>query len=109
MNSWERFSCYVLYGCCANLTIYASTFLIVALTIDRLYVIMRPLSASTTGRKYRYGLVSGAWILAILLAIPYALHIKFVCTTHGNMCGHDFPNIEVSMFFGSISVICTHV
>lgn len=95
MNSWEKFSCYILYGCCANLTIYASTFLIVVLTIDRLYVIVRPLSASTTGKKYRYGLVSGAWILAIILAIPYALHIKFVCTTHGNMCGHDFPNIEV--------------
>ena len=81
------------------MTIYASTFLIVVLTIDRLFVIIRPLSASTTGSKYRYGLISVAWILAISLAIPYALHIKFICTTHGNICGHGFPNQEVSIWF----------
>lgn len=92
LNSWEWFSCMVLYGYCANLTIYASTFLIVVLTIDRLFVITKPLSASTTGKKYRYGLISGAWLLAVLLALPYALHVKFLCTNLGNLCGHGFKN-----------------
>jgi hypothetical protein len=96
MNNWEKFSCYVLYGYCANLTLDASTFLIVVLSVDRLYVIKRPLSSSTTGKRYRYGLISGAWLLAIFLAIPYVLNVKFVCTTHGNLCGHGFQNQEVS-------------
>ncbi|CAC5414680.1 unnamed protein product [Mytilus coruscus] len=95
LNSWEKYICLIFYGICANITIFASTFLIVVLTIDRLFVIIRPLSASTTGKKYRYGLVSGAWLLAIIIGIPYAAHAYFSCTVQGiNICGHDFQNVQ---------------
>lgn len=73
------------------MSICASTFLIVVLTIDRLYVIEKPLSASKTGKKYRYGLIAGAWLFAVPLAIIYAAHIRFECTNQGlNVCWHFF-------------------
>ena len=102
LEKWEKYSCFIFYGYCTNVTIFASTFLIVVLTIDRLFVIVRPLSASTKGNRYRYGLVSGAWMLALILTIPYALHIRFsdTCTEHGiNICWHDFKHMEVCGFF----------
>lgn len=98
LNSWEKHFCLFFYGFCANITIFASTFLIVVLTIDRLFVIIRPISASMTGKKYRYGLVSCAWLLAIIIGIPYAAHAYFSCTVQGiNICGHDFDNTKVRM------------
>ncbi|XP_071147999.1 cardioacceleratory peptide receptor-like [Mytilus edulis] len=95
LNSWQKHFCLFFYGFCANITIFASTFLIVVLTIDRLFVIIRPISASMIGKKYRYGLVSCAWLLAIIIGIPYAAHAYFSCTVQGiNICGHDFDNTK---------------
>ena len=52
------------------------------------------MTASKTGKRYKYGLVSGGWFLAILLAIPYGINVKFLCTTVGNVCFHHFKNID---------------
>lgn len=111
LNDWEKYSCLILYGYCANMTIYASTFLIVVLTIDRLFVIVRPLSASTKRKRYRYGLVSGAWMLALVLALPYALNIRFLCTVQGiNICWYDFKHVEAMVlaefFINLIIPVC---
>ncbi|XP_071148391.1 cardioacceleratory peptide receptor-like isoform X2 [Mytilus edulis] len=113
LDKWEKYSCFIFFGYCTNVTIFASTFLIVVLTIDRLFVIVRPLSASTKGNRYRYGLVSGAWMLALILTLPYALHIRFsdTCTEHGiNICWHDFKHMEAivlaELFINWIIPVC---
>lgn len=74
---------------------YASTFSIVVLSVDRLYVIMRPVSTVSNGRVYRYGLALSAWIIALILGIHYAVYIKFY--EDDGSCGHEFeyPKVDV--------------
>ncbi|CAG2225626.1 unnamed protein product [Mytilus edulis] len=82
---WTKYACYVLYGV-KMFPIYVSTFAIVTLTLDRLYVILRPLSSSARGAKYRVSLIMTTWILAMLLSIPYMVCVRF----NNGKCGHDF-------------------
>jgi hypothetical protein len=72
---------------------YASTYAIVVLTLDRLYVIKRPLAAAAEGKKYRYGLSMSAWVIALLLGIQYAVHARYIDDSH---CVHDIPYTRVS-------------
>ena len=90
LMNWEKYSCLILYGYCANMTILASTFLIVVLTIDRMFVIVHPLASSTRGSKYRIGLVSGAWVVAVMLAIPYACHAELISRNGRHICWHNY-------------------
>jgi hypothetical protein len=73
---WEKYFCYILFGI-KMLPIYASTFSIVVLTIDRMYAIIKPLNSAVKGLLYRFSLVATTWLLACLLTIPYFLHVTF--------------------------------
>ncbi|CAG2251680.1 GPR154 [Mytilus edulis] len=80
---------------------YVSIYAIVVMSIDRLYVIVRPLSAATKGQKYRFGLVSIAWITGAVLAIQYVVHIKSWKT----FCYHIIPYREAMLYIDTTLMI----
>ncbi|XP_052080707.1 neuropeptide S receptor-like [Mytilus californianus] len=53
---WNEFNCYVLYGYLSVFSFYVSTYAIVVLSIDRMNVMVKPLSTVTRLKTYRYGL-----------------------------------------------------
>ena len=63
---------------------YVSTYAIDVMAIDRLYVILRPVSALSKGNM--------SWILGLLLGIQYAVHIDY----DGVYCRHAIPYKQVS-------------
>ncbi|XP_069107294.1 cardioacceleratory peptide receptor-like [Argopecten irradians] len=48
---------------------FASTYMLVVLSVDRLYAIARPLSATRRGMVYKWTLVISAWVIAAMLGI----------------------------------------
>ncbi|CAC5418965.1 NPSR1 [Mytilus coruscus] len=108
LDSWEKYSCLIFYGYFTNLVINASTFLILVLTVDRLFVIVRPVSSSKTGKMYRYGLIMTAWGFAVLLAIPYVFHITyyygFKDGIDGYICQHNFGNGIYAVVIGEVFI-----
>ncbi|CAG2196165.1 GPR154 [Mytilus edulis] len=94
---WTKYICYMYYGYFSMVAYYASTFSIVVLSVDRLYVIMRPVSTVSNGRVYRYGLALSAWIMALILGIHYAVYIKFY--EDDGTCGHEFEYPKVILYF----------
>ncbi|XP_063431528.1 cardioacceleratory peptide receptor-like [Mytilus trossulus] len=73
---WEEHICYIFKG--INMfPIYVSTFAIVTLSLDRLYVIIRPVSSIARGRTYRFCLVILCWIAALFLSIPGIIYVKY--------------------------------
>lgn len=103
---WEKYACYILFGM-KMLPIYASTFSIVVLTIDRMYAIIKPLNSAVKGLLYRFSLVATTWLLACLLTIPYFLHVTFTSDgLHG--CYFKAPSEArkvVVMFDASVNLI----
>ncbi|XP_052079146.1 mesotocin receptor-like isoform X2 [Mytilus californianus] len=97
---WTRYACYILYGV-KMFPIYVSTFAIITLTLDRLYVIRRPISSSGRGVKYRVSLIVTTWVLAILLSLPYMVCVRF----NNGKCRHDFGNSKKVMLMFDISLI----
>ncbi|XP_063411450.1 mesotocin receptor-like [Mytilus trossulus] len=91
---WNAYACYILYVYFSMVPFYVSTYAIVVLSIDRAYVIAKPLAAASKGNTYRYGLALSAWCLGCLLAIPYG--VFGVYTTDNNKCEQIFPNKLVS-------------
>ena len=87
-----KYVCYLYYGYFSMVAFYVSTYAIVVMAIDRLYVILRPVSAISKGNMYRYGLVMSSWILGLLLGIQYAVHIDY----DGVYCRHVIPYKQVS-------------
>ena len=79
---------------------YVSTFAIVVLTLDRLFVILRPMSSVSKGKKYRYGLGVSAWVFGLVLGIQYAVHMKY--DDEESYCSHEFSYTEVS--FGYLNL-----
>ena len=89
---WNKYVCSVYYGYFSIDAFYVSTYAIVVMSIDRLYVKLRPVSAISKGNMYRYGLVMSSWILGLLLGIQYAVHIDY----DGVHCRHAIPYKQVS-------------
>lgn len=73
---WENHICYIFKGM-SMFPIYVSTFAIVTLSLDRLYVIIRPVSSIARGRKYRFCLVILCWVAALFLSIPGVIYVKY--------------------------------
>ncbi|CAG2192628.1 unnamed protein product [Mytilus edulis] len=90
---WNPHVCYMYYAYFSMVPFYVSTYAIVVLSIDRAYVIVKPLAAASKGNTYRYGLALSSWITGCVLAIPYGV---FGLYTEDNSCGHKFPNELVS-------------
>ncbi|XP_052079506.1 cardioacceleratory peptide receptor-like [Mytilus californianus] len=98
---WNKYVCYIVYAYFSQFAVYVSIYAIVVLSIDRLYVIVRPLSAASKGQKYRFGLASAAWIIGALLAIQYVVHIK----TWKTSCFHIFPYREAIIYIDASIII----
>ncbi|CAG2251677.1 unnamed protein product [Mytilus edulis] len=71
------------------------------MSIDRLYVIVRPLSAASKGQKYRFGLASVAWITGAVLAVQYAVHI----ISWKTVCVHIIPYMEAMIYIDATIII----
>lgn len=54
----------------SNVSMYASTYLIVIIGIDRLHSVFKPLSTVRQMTHYRLSMVISPWILATLISIP---------------------------------------
>ncbi|XP_071148780.1 mesotocin receptor-like [Mytilus edulis] len=102
---WNPYVCYIYYVYFSMVPFYVSTYAIVVLSIDRAYVIVKPLAAASQGNTYRYGLALSAWITGCLLAIPYG--VFGVYTEDNKRCEQTFPNQLVILYadFSSIIII----
>ncbi|XP_071148683.1 cardioacceleratory peptide receptor-like [Mytilus edulis] len=98
---WNKHVCYIVYAFFSQFAAYVSIYAIVVMSIDRLYVIVRPLSAATKGQKYRFGLVSIAWITGAVLAIQYVVHTKSWKT----FCYHIIPYREAMLYIDTTLMI----
>ncbi|XP_033728832.1 cardioacceleratory peptide receptor-like [Pecten maximus] len=73
---------------------FASTYMLVVLSVDRLYAIARPLSATRRGIVYKWTLVSFAWVIAAILGVydpVYAQILTGIPTPQ-----HDIPFCEIT-------------
>ncbi|XP_063417348.1 neuropeptide S receptor-like [Mytilus trossulus] len=93
---WNKYVCYIVYAFFSQWSAYVSIYAIVVMSIDRLYVIVRPLSAASKGQKYRFGLASIAWITGSVLAVQYVVHTDFG-KREKTFCVHFIPYMEVSL------------
>ncbi|XP_052079511.1 cardioacceleratory peptide receptor-like [Mytilus californianus] len=104
---WNSHVCYIYYVYFSMVPFYVSTYAIVVLSIDRAYVILKPLAAASKGKKYRYGLALSAWVVGSLLAIPYGVFGFYV--EDDIECKHTFPNIVAILYSDLSSIIITPV
>nr|KAF6286985.1 urotensin 2 receptor [Pipistrellus kuhlii] len=58
------------------LTMHASSFTLVLLSAERCAAVLRPLDAARRSRRHRAALALGAWLLALLLALPMGLAVR---------------------------------
>lgn len=58
------------------LTMHASSFTLVLLSGERCAAVLRPLDAARRPGRYRKALALGAWLLALLLALPMVLAVR---------------------------------
>ncbi|OWF42848.1 cardioacceleratory peptide receptor-like [Mizuhopecten yessoensis] len=72
---------------------FASTYMLVVLSVDRLYAIARPLSATKRGMFYKWTLVIIAWVIAAMLGIYDLVFAKIV--TGIPTPAHDIPFCEI--------------
>ncbi|XP_071149741.1 cardioacceleratory peptide receptor-like [Mytilus edulis] len=98
---WNKYVCYIVYAFFSQCAAYVSIYAIVVMSIDRLYVIVRPLSVATKGQKYRFGLASISWITGAVLAIQYVVHIKSLKTS----CYHFIPYKEAMIYIDTSIMI----
>lgn len=101
---WEENMCYIFKGM-SMFPIYVSTFAIVTLSLDRLYVIVRPVSSIARGRKYRFCLVISCWFAALFLSIPEVIHVKY--EKEQSDCFHDFGHLTKFILMFDINVNLT--
>ncbi|XP_063411478.1 lutropin-choriogonadotropic hormone receptor-like [Mytilus trossulus] len=90
---WNEFTCHIFYGYLATFSFYVSTYAIVVLSIDRMNVVVKPLSPITRLKIYKYGLALSTWILGSLLAIQYSVHAKYYPPQNfgEDVCRHEVP------------------
>ncbi|XP_069107570.1 cardioacceleratory peptide receptor-like [Argopecten irradians] len=73
--------------------VYGSSYALVALTIDRLEAIAKPMNLQTRSRRYRI-LISLGWLFSFLFSLPL-LHLYNEEVVDG---GADGPNVQCWMF-----------
>ncbi|VDI51773.1 Hypothetical predicted protein [Mytilus galloprovincialis] len=88
---WNLYVCYIYYVYFSMVPFYVSTYAIVVLSIDRAYVIVRPLAAASKGKRYRYGLALSSWVIGCILAIPYGVFGTY--SEEDVYCMHDSPSV----------------
>ncbi|CAG2198530.1 unnamed protein product [Mytilus edulis] len=88
---WNPYVCYIYYVYFSMVPFYVSTYAIVVLSIDRAYVIVRPLAAASKGKLYRYGMALSAWVIGSILAIPYGVFGTY--NEEDIYCMHDAPSL----------------
>ncbi|XP_063417350.1 cardioacceleratory peptide receptor-like [Mytilus trossulus] len=93
---WNQYLCYISYVYFSQVPFYVSTYAIVVISIDRAYVIIKPLAAASKGKQYRYGLALSAWVIGCILAIPYGIQGRFIKKT--GECRHELPSLGFVYF-----------
>ncbi|XP_076088474.1 mesotocin receptor-like [Mytilus galloprovincialis] len=88
---WNLYVCYIYYVYFSMVPFYVSTYAIVVMSIDRAYVIVRPLAAASKGRRYRYGLALSSWVIGCILAIPYGVFGTY--SEEEVYCMHSLPSL----------------
>ncbi|XP_076088729.1 cardioacceleratory peptide receptor-like [Mytilus galloprovincialis] len=88
---WNQHLCYISYVYFSQVPFYVSTYAIVVISIDRAYVIVKPLAAASKGKHYRYGLALSAWVIGCIVAIPYGVQGRFIEKTRE--CRHELPSL----------------
>ncbi|XP_071166130.1 cardioacceleratory peptide receptor-like [Mytilus edulis] len=101
---WENHICYIFKGM-SMFPIYVSTFAIVTLSLDRLYVIIMPVSSIARGRKYRFCLVILCWVAALFLSIPGVIYVKY--DKEQSACFHDAGHLTKLILMLDINVNLT--
>lgn len=96
---WNEYFCYIYYAYFSYVAYYVSTYAIVVIAIDRMYVIVKPLAAGTKGKKYRYGLALSSWVLGLLLGIYAVMHVNYTVENGGSQCRHEFPDGWVVVYY----------
>ncbi|XP_071148465.1 arg8-vasotocin receptor-like [Mytilus edulis] len=98
---WNEFTCHIFYGYLATFSFYVSTYAIVVLSIDRMNVVVKPLSTVTKLKTYRCGLALSSWILGSLLAIQYVVHVTYYSPKKylKDACLHEFPYDQELRYF----------
>lgn len=81
------------------MSLYASTYLIVSIAIDRLLCVLKPIGVIRKRRRYKMCMIAVPWILSISINIPtlYWTTIFSQCGCH--ICTPDLRGIrEVSLY-----------
>ncbi|XP_059005594.1 urotensin-2 receptor [Mustela lutreola] len=68
------------------LTMHASIFTLTIMGSERYAAVLRPLDTARRSKAYRKVLALGAWLLALLLALPMALTIRLVRRGRKSLC-----------------------
>ncbi|XP_052079512.1 cardioacceleratory peptide receptor-like [Mytilus californianus] len=88
---WNPHVCYIIYAYFSIVPFFVSTYAIVVISIDRAYVILKPLAAASKGKLYRYGLALSSWAIGCILAIPYGVRGRFI--EDKSYCNHEFISL----------------
>ncbi|XP_071150245.1 cardioacceleratory peptide receptor-like [Mytilus edulis] len=88
---WNPFVCYIYYVYFSMVPFYVSTYAIVVLSLDRAYVVVKPLATASKGKLYRYGLTLSAWVIGCVLVIPYGVFGTY--SEEVVTCWHDAPRL----------------
>ncbi|XP_054449048.1 urotensin-2 receptor [Pteronotus mesoamericanus] len=96
--------CRVLFGL-DFLTMHASAFTLTAMSRERCAAVLRPLAAARRSHGCRRGLALGAWLLALLLALPMALAVRLVRRGRKSLClpawGRGAHRAYLTLLFGT--------
>ncbi|XP_045839942.1 urotensin-2 receptor [Meles meles] len=68
------------------LTMHASIFTLTVMSSERYAAVLRPLATARRSKAYRKVLALGAWLLALLLALPVVLAVRLVRRGRKSLC-----------------------
>ncbi|XP_060069374.1 cardioacceleratory peptide receptor-like isoform X2 [Ylistrum balloti] len=88
-----------------QLAMYSSTYMLVVMSVDRLYAIAKPLSATRRGLKYRRLLVLSAWFVAACVAVKDVIYSGYTVYDGRRLCETDYPPHLVKLFITLEAVI----
>ncbi|XP_069108041.1 neuropeptide S receptor-like [Argopecten irradians] len=75
-----------------QLALYSSTYMLVVMSVDRVYAIARPLSATRRGLMYRRFLVLLAWAIAACIAFKDLIYSDLMENGNLKMCETVYPS-----------------
>ncbi|XP_069108106.1 cardioacceleratory peptide receptor-like isoform X2 [Argopecten irradians] len=81
-----------------QLAMYSSTYMLVVMSVDRVYAIARPLSATRRGLMYRRLLVLLAWAIAACIAFKDLIYSDLMTSNNKKLCETVYPGYLIRPF-----------